>query len=69
MTPSDIPKLPLSLLGLQETDVKLKGTVRKHDSQIDCLDALRQVLVKAYEPFVMSRFHHEALPSVIGDFC
>eukprot|EP00957_Ditylum_brightwellii_P195560 14901294-Ditylum_brightwellii.AAC.1 len=61
MTPSDIPNLPLSLLGLQQTDVKLKETVRNHDShvishnkeclelplQIDCSDALLQVLVKA----------------------
>eukprot|EP00957_Ditylum_brightwellii_P071889 5463905-Ditylum_brightwellii.AAC.1 len=62
MTTSDIPNLPLPLLCLQGTDVKLKGT-------IDCLDALPQILVKAYEPFVMSRFHYGVLLSVVGDCC
>eukprot|EP00957_Ditylum_brightwellii_P200968 15319493-Ditylum_brightwellii.AAC.1 len=83
MSPSDIPNLPLSLLGLQGIDVKLKDTVRNHDShvithnkeclelplQIDCLAALPQILVNAYEQFAMSRFHYGALPPVVGDFC
>eukprot|EP00957_Ditylum_brightwellii_P008766 664670-Ditylum_brightwellii.AAC.1 len=61
MTPSDIPNLPLSLLGLQGADVQLKDTVRNHDSHVDCLAALPQILVKPYEPFAMSRFHYGAL--------
>eukprot|EP00957_Ditylum_brightwellii_P015191 1144076-Ditylum_brightwellii.AAC.1 len=69
MTASDIPNLPLSLLGLQETDARLKVTARNHDSHVDCLDALPQVLVKAYEPFAMSTFHYGDLPSVIGNYC
>ena len=34
MLPSEIPNLPLSLLGLQGTDVQLKDTARNHDSHV-----------------------------------
>eukprot|EP00957_Ditylum_brightwellii_P093424 7114607-Ditylum_brightwellii.AAC.1 len=60
MLPTEIPNLPLPLLGLQGTDVQLKDIVRNHDSrviahnqkniklalQIDCLAALPHILVK-----------------------
>ena len=68
---------------MQGTDVKLKDIVRNHDFHVithnkkclelslqkDCLAALPQILVKAYEPFAMSRFHYGALLSDVGDFC
>ena len=83
LKPDEIPNLPLSLLGLQESDVQLKEKVRNHDQTIIKYNkelyqqhltvtmsmSLQKLIEKGDTDWVTSKYHYSVLPSELGDYC